>query len=200
MQTLSLQALSENLSSRFNILLPIMNTPTYLSLMSSMLRLRRTPYPPSLWWRIGLSFVLILAFFFLPKYSFTPNTFHVSLGNILFPISHANIFHLAANILCIFLLKIRLRLPVTLAISFVCSLLPQWSIWGAEPILGFSGVLFAAIGIVYGKLGMGKAMVRKCLLPVFIFGLFPHVALTIHVYTLLLGYAYGCFLKQTTKP
>ena len=162
--------------------------------------------------KMGIGAILILSFFFLPKFAFEPTSFldfkNTSLPTgkglwerLLFPISHANIFHLAANTLCVWLMKIRLRLPLTVAISFVCSLLPQWSLWGAEPILGFSGVIFAAVGIVYGKLGQFKRMAKTCLLPVIICGLFPHVALTFHIYTLLIGYAIGsCMLRYHCNP
>ena len=155
---------------------------------------------PSLLEKVVVSLVLVFFFLFLPKYSFYPSQFSTLNsqleGHFLFAFSHANIFHLAGNVLCLYLLKIRLRLPIALAVSFVCSWLPQWSLWGAEPILGFSGVLFAAVGIAWGRAGQFKRMLRYCLLPTIVFGLFPHIAMTLHIYTLLLGYAIGyCMLR-----
>ena len=150
---------------------------------------------PSLLEKTAVSIVLIVFFLFLPKYSVSLHR-GLGWGTFLFAFSHANIFHLAANILCMWMMKLRLRLHVTWAISFVCSYLPQWFLWGAEPILGFSGVLFAAVGIEWGKARQFKRMLRYCLLPTVFFGLFPHIALTFHIYTLLLGYAIGyCMLR-----
>lgn len=151
---------------------------------------------PSLLEKVVVSLVLIFFFLFIPKYSLSVEEGQGVGSHFLFAFSHANIFHLAGNVLCLYLLKIRLRLPITLAVSFVCSWLPQWSLWGAEPILGFSGVLFAAVGIAWGRVGQFKRMLRYCLLPTIVFGLFPHIAMTFHIYTLLLGYAIGyCMLR-----
>ena len=163
----------------------IMNTQSNNN-MSRMLRCHRN--------HIWVSIALILSFFLLPKYAFTPvSTLE---EHLLFSFSHANIFHLAANILCMWMIKLRLRLPLTLAISFVCSYLPQWSIWGAEPILGFSGVLFAAVGVEWGRARQFRRMLRYVLIPTIVFGLFPHIALTFHIYTLLLGYAAGFIISH----
>ena len=148
--------------------------------------------------RIRAIVTLILTVSFLLQHLLSP--FREGLGVGFLFLFHANIFHLAANVLCLFLLKIRLRLPITLAISFVCSYLPQWSPWGTEPILGFSGVLFAAVGIAWGRAHQFRRMCRYCLLPTIIYGLFPHVALTFHLYTLLLGYAVGTVMSRMSRP
>lgn len=137
--------------------------------------------------------VLVLSFFLLPKYAVGDDSGFIH--HVLFPISHANIFHLAGNILCLWLFKIKLHLPVTVAVSFVCSYLPQFNLWGMEPFMGFSGILFAVIGIMYGRQNRPKRMFKYCIIPLLITGLFPHVCLSIHLYCLLAGYAYGYLLE-----
>ena len=161
-----------------------------------MLRYYRNLKHPFLSERVIVGLILIISFIF--QHLFPP--FREGLGVGFLFLFHANIFHLAANVLCLFLLKIRLRLPITLAISFVCSYLPQWSPWGTEPILGFSGVLFAAVGIAWGRAHQFRRMCRYCLLPTILYGLFPHVALTFHLYTLLLGYTVGTVMSRMSRP
>ena len=149
--------------------------------------------------KIILSEILIVAFLFYPKAAYNISTpleqavanpqqwlLH---GAAIF--SHANIFHLLGNLLCIWLIKCKFRLLPALAVSFVCSFLPQWSLWGsADAACGFSGVLFAVVGMAWGEVHRFKDMVRKCVIPLVICGLFPNVNIFIHLYCLLLGYAF----------
>lgn len=137
--------------------------------------------------------ILILSFYLLPKYAVGSDSDFIH--HALFPISHANIFHLAGNLLCLWLFKIKLHLPVAVVVSFVCSYLPQFNFWGMEPFMGFSGILFAIIGIMYGERNKPKRMFKYCIVPVIITGLFPHVCLSIHLYCLLAGFAYGYVLE-----
>ena len=60
-----------------------------------------------------------------------------------------------------------------------------------EPTSGISGVLFAIVGISWGKVGKFKEMAKKCLPFIIICIFIPHVNAFIHLYCLLLGYAYG---------
>jgi membrane associated rhomboid family serine protease len=146
--------------------------------------------------KIILSEILIVAFLFYPKvaYNISPLSFGEGTGvgcHFLSIFSHANIFHLLGNLLCIWLIKCKFRLLPALAVSFVCSFLPQWSLWGsADAACGFSGVLFAVVGMAWGEVHRFKDMVRKCVIPLVICGLFPNVNIFIHLYCLLLGYAF----------
>lgn len=144
--------------------------------------------------KILITILLVLSFFLMPRYALGKDSTFVY--HALFPISHANIFHLAGNLLCLWLFKIELHLPVSVAVSFVCSYLPQFTLWGMEPLMGFSGVLFAIIGIMYGERNQPMRMLRNCITPLLITGLFPHICLSIHLYCLLAGYAYG-YLRET---
>jgi hypothetical protein len=44
--------------------------------------------------------------------------------------------------------------------------------------------------MAWGEAGRFKDMIKKCVLPLIIVGLFPNVNIFIHLYALLLGYAY----------
>ena len=151
--------------------------------------------------RLILSQILIAAYLFYPMAAYNINSSLPMQGGMgwvslhfLSLFSHANIFHLLGNLLCLWLMKCRFRLPQALAISFVCSFLPQWSLWGGtELACGFSSVLFAVAGMAWGEAGRFRDMVKKCVLPLIIVGLFPNVNIFIHLYALLLGYAYSHF-------
>lgn len=153
--------------------------------------------------------VLVLSYFFLPKYGFTSSISIVSggslIGNLLYPISHANIYHLLANILCLWMLRCPLHLFATYTIAVLCSFLPSFSLFDflvgrgtalAEPTYGFSGVLFAMVGISWGRVHRFRDMLSRnkwiLIIPAFV----PHINFLIHLYCLLLGYAYGIIQKS----
>ena len=144
--------------------------------------------------KLILSQILITAFLFYPMAAYHVSPLPTGEGSgvrLLSLFSHANIFHLLGNLLCLWLMKCRFRLPQALGISFVCSFLPQWSLWGSTNLAcGFSAVLFAVAGMAWGEAGHFRDMVKKCVLPLVIVGLFPNVNIFIHLYALLLGYAY----------
>ena len=71
-------------------------------------------------------------------------------AHILYMLSHANIWHLAGNLLVLLWWKGRLHLPSSLAIAFVFSFLPVFGLWPMGITMGFSGVLFAMIGTQWG--------------------------------------------------
>ena len=151
-----------------------------------------------------LSAILILAFVAMPDFTAMPvngdNEWHNHsvrwlTGHALFALSHANVFHLAGNLLCLYLMKIPLRLPLTLGISFVCSFIPVWSVWEVQAVCGFSGVLLASIGYAFGDAAWRnhsglwlKRMVKWCVVPTVVTGLLPHMAMAFHLYCLAAGY------------
>ena len=141
-----------------------------------------------------ISFLLVGSYFFLPKYGFT--AFDCNLADhLLYSISHANIWHLAANILCLWMLKCRTHIITTFVCAVLCSFLPcpLLPIYGDSDALtmGFSGVLFSMVGISWGKIHRLRDMLVKniwyLILPAFL----PHVNFLIHIYCLLAGYFYG---------
>ena len=153
--------------------------------------------------RYLISFILVGSYFLLPKYGFT---FQGPIQNhFLYPFSHANIWHLSANILCLWMLKCKPYILATFVCAALCSFLPcpQLPIWGqvvSEPTMGFSGVLFAMVGASWGKIHRFKDMIWRnkwiLIIPAFL----PHINFMIHLYCLLAGYLFGlCVRKYETS-
>lgn len=162
--------------------------------------------------KLVVSLLLVGSYFFLPKYGFT--AFEAStpcdlLPRLLYPFSHANIWHLAANILCLWMLRCQTHIVATYLIAVLCSFLPSFSIYDcivqggfaalSEPTYGFSGTLFAMVGISWGKIHRFKDMVNLnkwfLIIPAFL----PHVNFLIHIYCLLAGYLYGTLCAKKSK-
>ncbi len=140
-----------------------------------------------------ISVVLVGSYFCLPKYGFT---FHGPwLNHLLYPISHANVWHLAANVLCLWMLRCHLHICTTYLIAVLCSFLPcpLLPLYGESSALtmGFSGVLFAMVGISWGRIHRFRDMIVRnkwiLIIPAFL----PHVNFLIHLYCLLAGYLFG---------
>jgi membrane associated rhomboid family serine protease len=168
--------------------------------------------------KILFSFLLVGSYFFLPKYGFT--TFAYSAHDVsdilathfLYPFSHANIWHLFANILCLWMISCRLHPIATYLIAVACSFLPSFCLYDSiahcslaaltVPTYGFSGILFAIVGVSWGRVHRFRDMLWKnkwyLVLPAFL----PHVNFLIHLYCLLAGYIYGsicCYEKAAHK-
>lgn len=155
-------------------------------------------------YKLVVSLFLVGSYFLLPKYGFT---FHGPLiGHFLYPLSHANVWHLLANILCLWMLRCPLHLVVTYAIAVLCSFLPSFCLIDSithsgfyslqQPTYGFSGVLFAMVGISWGKIHRFRDMIVRnkwiLIIPAFI----PHINFLIHIYCLLAGYLYGRYATR----
>lgn len=157
--------------------------------------------------KVIVCLVLVGSYFFLPKYGFT--SFDNIPAHILYPFSHANIWHLAANILCLWMIPCQTHIFVTYLIAVLCSFLPSISIYDciaqgglaapSEPTYGFSGVLFAIVGISWGKVHRFRDMFWKNKWYLIIPAFFPHVNILIHVYCLLVGYLYGTLCDRKSK-
>jgi hypothetical protein len=71
----------------------------------------------------------------------------------------------------------------------------------SEPTYGFSGVLFAMVGVSWGRIHRFRDMILRnkwfLIIPAFL----PHVNFLIHIYCLLFGYLYGsvCCHAMTTR-
>ena len=141
--------------------------------------------------KLILSCYLVGSYFLLPKYGFT---FHGDIINhLLYPFSHANIWHLAANILCLWMLPCQLHIFTTFVFAVLCSFLPCFV---TEPTMGFSGVLFAMVGISWGKVHRFRDMLWKNKLYLVVPAFLPHVNFMIHLYCLLAGYLYGRYATR----
>lgn len=126
--------------------------------------------------------------------------------HLLWPLSHANIWHLAGNLWVLWWLKDRLYPLESYVMAVVCSFLPVmpglWDIFSqAEPVstVGFSGVLCASIGIRWGiwaksclDRDVAYVTFTKRVFPFVVVGYFiPHVNWSIHLFCLIAGLAYG---------
>lgn len=149
--------------------------------------------------KISITFILVVLFLSFPSVGFSPlggENFRL-IGNIVFPFCHANIFHLCCNLYCLWLLRKPYYIIYGFIISFLCSLLPELTVYGLFthtpmlPIMGCSGVLFAVIGIKWGMVAKWKEMWRKCWLFFVITAFIPNVAFLFHLYCITVGYAFG---------
>ena len=163
--------------------------------------------------KLIVSLVLVGSYFFLPKYGFTSfdgNAFDgFPVDNFLYPLSHANIWHLLANILCLWMLRCKMHIVATYLIAVVCSFLPSFSIYDcvmqggfsalSEPTYGFSGILFAMVGVSWGKIHRLRDMIVRnkwyLIIPAFL----PHVNFLIHIYCLFAGYLYGTLCVKKSE-
>ena len=160
--------------------------------------------------KLFVCLVLVGSYFLLPKYGFTAFSFSLqppyfnpqpSTFNLLYPLSHANIWHLLANILCLFMLRCPLHIFATYIIAVIASFIPSPLLLdiifpplgeGGEGVtMGFSGVLFAIVGISWGKVHRFRDMLTKNIWFLIIPAFIPHINFLIHLYCLLLGYLYG---------
>lgn len=117
--------------------------------------------------------------------------------------SHVNFWHIAGNLIVLWIMRGQLYVVESLLIAFVASFIPAWSIYGDMGMtLGFSGVLFAIGGIKwgaystrrYGRYVSFSAFERFACkaLPFALIGIvIPHLNWCIHLYTLIIGYVYG---------
>lgn len=103
---------------------------------------------------------------------------------------HANIWHLAGNLLCLWCLPITVGQFLFASMATALLLLPF-----DVSTIGISGVLFFLIGRIYGRLG-ARSAAAKCLALVVLYGLLPGVAMLYHVVTLISGYIDGWFEER----
>lgn len=146
------------------------------------------------WAKVLVSVLLVASYFAMPRYTFPDDGLT---GHVLYPLSHANIWHLAANVLCLWMIPCGLHLIATFCLSVLCSFLPCFLFEGT---CGFSGVLFAIVGMSWGRVHGFKDMIWRnkwfLIIPVFI----PHVNALLHIYCLVCGYLWGsCRISERTK-
>lgn len=129
--------------------------------------------------------------------------------HLLWPLSHANVWHLAGNAWVLWWLKgKRLFLGEAYVMAVACSFLPvlpgAWEMMpdadatGVVATCGFSGVLCAMIGVKWGAWMKGCAgcaaywTFAKRVLPFVAIGaVIPHVNWSIHFYCVMAGLVYG---------
>lgn len=144
---------------------------------------------------------LVLSYFLLPEYGFTTSLTQQDtplINHFLYPLSHANIFHLAANVVCILAMPCPLKLHITYPIAVLASFIPSptlydlFSVGGSmNPTMGFSGILFAAVGLSWGRIHRFRDMVYRNRIFLILPALFPNINALIHLYCLVLAYIYA---------
>lgn len=135
-----------------------------------------------------VSVILAVWYFTMPSMGFPDDGIA---GHVLYPLSHANIWHLLANIVCLWMIPCGLHLTAALTLAILCSFIPCLT---SEVTYGFSGVLFAIVGISWGKVERFGEMVWRnkwfLIIPFFI----PHINAFIHLYCMLAGYLWGKYV------
>lgn len=147
-----------------------------------------------------ISMVLVVSYFAMPQFAFGDDcsgTATYWTEHLFYPLSHANIFHLLANILCLWMIPCGLHLGSSYFVAVVCSFLPCFL---GEPTCGFSGVLFAIVGMSWGRVKQFREMLWKnkwwLVIPIFI----PHVNALLHIWCLLGGFMVGYFWRDSLLP
>lgn len=158
--------------------------------------------------------VLVVWFVLVPQVGYSPvgeatgTTASVLWEHVAWMVSHGNVWHLAGNVLVLWMLRLPLYLVAAVVISFLCSWLPVlpgvWEIFStgepssavASVTMGFSGVIFAIGGVKWGRVcAVNKTNYRLFLarvLPLTLIGiLIPHINWSIHFYCLMGGFVYG---------
>lgn len=136
--------------------------------------------------RIIITFTLLVFYFYGQKTGYTDSSGIES--HLLYPLYHANIWHLACNIMCLWMIKCPLNIIVTFVLAVLCSFIPCLV---SEPTMGLSGVLFAVVGISWGRLRAFKRMCRYNIPIIIITFFIPNVNALIHLYCLMAGYLFG---------
>ena len=153
-------------------------------------------------WRAGLTACCVIGLF-LPRCCIGGEAWW------LYWMSHANVFHLACNLWCLWAIRIPLRWVGALALCVICGCLPcpVWD-WGEMGFVemetcGLSGFLLCALAMAWGEAGELKKMIRYLVLPVMAFSLLPGVNLVLHAWCMaggaMVGLLRGTFrgLKRT---
>ena len=116
--------------------------------------------------------------------------------HVMFHFCHANVFHLAINLMVLWQIQNRIPVVEALLVSFLASYLPMYV---TAPTMGLSGFLFAAFGIMWGRVGRPLEASRAALPFIIITMLFPDVNGLLHLYAFILGYVFSYVLHICFK-
>ena len=141
--------------------------------------------------KVIVSAVVAVWYFAMPQFGF--HGFGGIGGHLLYPLSHANIWHLLANILCLWMIPCEIHLLFATFVAVLCSFLPCFI---SEATMGFSGVLFAIVGMSWGRVHRFKDMIWRnkwfLVIPIFL----PHVNAFLHLYCMIAGFLWGRFVPM----
>lgn len=130
---------------------------------------------------------ITLAFTFFRLYIGADATLNCGgiLLHLLYPFLHANIFHLAVNLIVLWSIRNKMEWIKASLISFVASYLPMYV---SEPTVGLSGFLFAVFGLMWGKANRLYDATKTAAPIIIVSMLLPHVNGLLHLYAFALGY------------
>ena len=128
-----------------------------------------------------ISLLCLLWFFLGERVTCVWNVF--GCGHLLYIFSHANFFHLLANI-CV-CLSFKKSINV---IAFITAVLISFFPMSDTPTLGMSALLFAHLGTTWAPSRLFKTMCKRILPFAILIGLLPSINLLIHIYALFVGY------------
>jgi membrane associated rhomboid family serine protease len=110
------------------------------------------------------------------------------ISHLLYSFVHVNLWHLACNLMVLWMIRNKMAVPPAFAIAVIASYLPMYV---GSPTAGMSGMLFAMFGVMWGKTNKRKAALRAGLPTIIITMLIPGVNGLLHLYCYLLGIAWG---------
>ena len=146
--------------------------------------------------KLVVSVVLVVSFCFGYKVGYSScgtAAYTTFWGHLVYSFCHVNVWHLLANIVCLWMLRCRLELLCAWLIAVACSFLPCFV---GEPTMGFSGMLFAIVGMSWGRVRRFREMLKKNILFLFIPLLIPHVNGLLHVYCMIGGYLFYRYCRR----
>lgn len=177
--------------------------------------------------KVAVTVMLVVWWLFGPSVGYFPvgktdwHTIGTIWEHLLWPMSHANVWHLMGNLWVLWWMKGgRLYMRKAYVMAVLCSLLPVVpGLWemigagknaaemhGAVATCGFSGVLCAMIGVKWGAWIKGChgmtaywTFAKKVLPFVAVGALIPHVNWSIHLYCLMVGVMYGNLSGETAE-
>lgn len=140
--------------------------------------------------RKNTPFVITLTGILLAMYLFAPQ--QAFIGNpLVCHFHHANIFHLAANVLCLYMLA-----PCPMKMLSVYPLAVAATFASPQPVLGISGMLYAYIGIGFFRSNVSIegwiAFIAANLMTLFI----PGIAFAMHAASFVSGVTVAVIIKK----
>ena len=145
--------------------------------------------------KIVIAAIAIVAFCF-PTMAVT---YHCSQGeewwrHVAAVFSHANIFHLAANLYCMALIRFKADWITAFIIALCATFLPapvwSWKEMGfvIMPTCGLSGMILAAIAAEWAKVRDFKSMLKWLVVPILPLTIVPNINTSIHLYCIFIAF------------
>lgn len=155
--------------------------------------------------KLLITLLMVVWYVWMPQRGYIYSTENAT--HITYILCHANLWHLAANLFVLWMIRGKLYLPSSIMIAFLASYLPAFgSVWEGlvlnTPTVGCSGMLFAMCGTKWGRYiwhesdsEKQRKLTKDFLLKIVPFtlvgALIPHFNWSLHLYCLMAGFVYG---------